>query len=372
MNRSFTNLVSLCLGASCLLQADPFPPTYQASVFLDLSGGNPSLGAEGIEIHDGNMYLSRHFGGTIWKVTPEGVLSTYAQLDVQPETRMCGLEFNKKGELFVTCFSEKPVVPTPPNGQPQFEPEEPNGIYRIREIEGEAPEIVKVFPLHGEPLSFADGLTIDKKGNIYVSDSFWGRIWKFHPDHLESAGIIWSGTPITTPPATIDPSNDLQGLGLFGPPGTLLNLNGVGFGVNGLTYDKEHHYIYAANSERGKVVRMKIYHDGTAGAQEVVFFDSNFFLDGVHYDTQKNIIYVTHTLNFGTFSQDHQILGAKVHNHKPLTFSNVNNNSLLGVPTDIQDGRGFTNGNDLFVVNFGDANLGITPSIVKLTPVKTD
>lgn len=363
----------IVLGAPSL-QALPTPSDYNYATFLDLGPGNPyeplygtQMNAEGIDIGpDGNMYLSRVFKGSVWKVTPEGNLSIYAQLPTLENARMSAIEFNEEGDLFVTYYSFIKQNPLPPLPAPQYTTTAYNGVWQVKNIDGFI-GTKKVFPLHGEKFSFADGIAIDKAGNVYVSDPDWGNIWKFDPNDLCKPGVLWAGTDYCT--GINCPPNYLDGLGLFAPQGELTNLYGRGFGVNDLALNEDDGYLYAASSERGLLVRIPILKNGKSGPQEVIY-SAGAFVDGTFYDKHKKILYASLTLSYSTFTYIHTVVGARAHHSNPMNFAPVLNDPLLGVPTDVHNGRKFGHGNNkkLYVVNYGDAVQGIPSSVVVATP----
>src|SRR5712691_8774613 len=75
-------------------------------------------------------------------------------------------------------------------------------------------------------------LTFDDDGNVYVSDSFQGIIWK--TDHTGGAGTVWASSP-------------------------LLTTSGVpGFGANGLAFNKNRTALFVANTGNDTIVRIPV------------------------------------------------------------------------------------------------------------------
>jgi sugar lactone lactonase YvrE len=105
-------------------------------------------------------------------------------------------------------------------------------------------------------------LTFDKDGNVYISDSFQGIIWKTGP----------SGAPLATE-WTKDPLLATSGV----PP----------FGANGLAFNKKGDALFVANTGNDQVIRIPV-KDGMAGTAEV-FVNSVNGADGLIIDHHDNL-----------------------------------------------------------------------------------
>ena len=109
----------------------------------------------------------------------------------------------------------------------------------------------------GEP----NALTQDRHGNLYVSDSAGGRIWKIAPDGTKS---VWKYDAL------------LATSGF--PP----------FGANGVAFDRNESYLYVANTGHDTVVRIAVMPDGSAGAASV-FATGIDGADGIQFDVRGNL-----------------------------------------------------------------------------------
>ncbi len=132
--------------------------------------------------------------------------------------------------------------------------------------------VLKVNPFSGENTIFAnipgpvDGtgpnaLTFDKQGNVYISDSFQGIIWRTG----QSGGIpvAWVTDPL---------------LGTSGTPP---------FGANGLAFNKDGSALFVANTGDDRVIRIPV-SGGTPGTPEV-FVNSINGADGLIIDKDDNL-----------------------------------------------------------------------------------
>lgn len=109
-----------------------------------------------------------------------------------------------------------------------------------------------------------NALTFDNAGNVYVSDSFQGAIWK--------TGPTGSPTTLTTPwvqDALLTTTGD--------PP----------FGANGLGFNKAQSILYVANTGNDTIVQIPV-SGGNPGAP-AVFTNSINGADGLILDDQDNL-----------------------------------------------------------------------------------
>lgn len=93
--------------------------------------------------------------------------------------------------------------------------------------------------------SAPNAIAMDRRGNLYVSDSFAGTITRLRADG--SGRVTWAADPALVP----DPA--LQ------PP----------FGANGLAFDAAGDFLYVANTNDDTVVRFPVLADGSAGPAQL-------------------------------------------------------------------------------------------------------
>jgi len=132
-------------------------------------------------------------------------------------------------------------------------------------------QVLKVNPHTGESSVFTtipggsaagpNVLTFDKQGNVYISDSFQGIIWRTGP--YGGAATAW---------VTSD----------------LLKPNGVPpFGANGLAFNNAGNTLFVANTANDQIIKIPVLAGGIAGTPEV-FVNSVNGADGLIIDKQDN------------------------------------------------------------------------------------
>jgi sugar lactone lactonase YvrE len=116
-----------------------------------------------------------------------------------------------------------------------------------------------------------NGITFDKAGNVYVSDSFQGTIWRFSPQASGKAcgeATAWVTDPLLLPNNGNPPESE--------PP----------FGANGIEFDS-HGDMFVANTAIDTIVKIPV-SSGNPGTP-VVFTESINGADGIAIDPQDNI-----------------------------------------------------------------------------------
>jgi sugar lactone lactonase YvrE len=130
-------------------------------------------------------------------------------------------------------------------------------------------QVLKVDPANGNSSVFAtvtgsaglNALTFDQQGNVYISDSFQGIIWKTGPSG--GAAVAWVTNPLLT---------------TMGVPG---------FGANGLGFNKAFSSLFVANTGDDTIVQIPV-SGGTPG-KPVVLTNSINGADGLILDSDDNI-----------------------------------------------------------------------------------
>jgi sugar lactone lactonase YvrE len=101
----------------------------------------------------------------------------------------------------------------------------------------------------------------DRHRNLFVSDSFLGRINKVAPDG--SSNVVWIES-------------------------SLLRTNGLPpFGANGVAFDRNQRFLYVANTGDSRVLRIPVLADGSAGAVEI-------FADGATINARQGTTQALH------------------------------------------------------------------------------
>ncbi len=131
-------------------------------------------------------------------------------------------------------------------------------------------KVFSVDPVMGSASVFTDiggsaglnALTFDRAGNVYISDSFGGTIWKTDP--TGGVAVPWVTAPL------------LATAGV--PP----------FGANGIAFNNSGTALFVANTGNDTVVRVPVKNDGSADAPKV-FVNSINGADGLIIDEEDNL-----------------------------------------------------------------------------------
>jgi sugar lactone lactonase YvrE len=163
---------------------------------------------------------------------------------------MTGITFDQRGNLFVAFAS--------------FDSN--HGIWRVSK-DGRETELFAPLTVNGQPDGLPNDLKFDKKGNLYVSDTIGGKVWK-----IDRKGIIsiWKTDPLLI--GVVVPG--------LGP------ISNFPLGANGLAFDEDEENLYVANMGLGRIVRIPVEDDGNAG-DAVVFVENEPLLrgtDGINFD----------------------------------------------------------------------------------------
>jgi sugar lactone lactonase YvrE len=109
-----------------------------------------------------------------------------------------------------------------------------------------------------------NALTFDKDGNVYVSDSFNGVIWKTGPNG--GTPTVWSSDPLLGP-----------GTGLTPP-----------FGANGVEFSNDGSALFVANTAFHQIIKIPVNPDGSAGTASIFITGINA-PDGIAFDSKGNL-----------------------------------------------------------------------------------
>jgi len=265
----------------------------------------------------GNLYFGLAPTGEIQRLTASGAVSTFAQLPVPDNDapHLVGLRFNA-GQLYAALFSG--VAGT-------------HGVWRVS-ADGSQQALFAPMPLDTLPNDIQFW-----QGEMFVSDSLGGAIWKVTPG---GQAFVWTSDPL-----------------LLGSPDFPL---GLPVGANGMAFQRAaglgdgkgsgapSAHVYVMNTSYGRIVRVPIEADGTAGAAEVWLERPALAgADGVTQDAAGNF-YVALLL------QDRVVrIGA---NRDIVTVAE-------GAPLDAPASPEFR-GNALYVTNFAVGRaLGLAPGV---------
>jgi sugar lactone lactonase YvrE len=139
--------------------------------------------------------------------------------------------------------------------------------HQLLVIDFGAGNVLSVNPHTGESALFSaigggpNALTFDRSGNVYISDSGRGIIWRTGPKG--GTATIWKSDPLLT----------ASGF----PP----------FGANGLDFNRDESTLFVANTANDTVIR--IANLGSTGGEAKVFTNSINGADGLFVDEHDNV-----------------------------------------------------------------------------------
>jgi sugar lactone lactonase YvrE len=189
---------------------------------------------EGIAFNkQGDMFVSMRSGDVrvvrAGSTTPE-LFGFVPGIDPATDIGVLGLATDARGDVYAGVRSANPQA---------------NGVWSFDRWTGERSHIAGT-----EQLGFANDLAFDERGNLYVTDSTTGTIWRITDDRALEA---WFTHP------------SLEGTGALSPIGRPTGANGIAY------HDGT---LYVANSERFSLVAVPITPGGGPGRPStVIVFD---------------------------------------------------------------------------------------------------
>jgi sugar lactone lactonase YvrE len=236
------------------------PASYLGSIIT--FAANESI--EGIAFsRSGDLYVRKRTSGAsrisqIVRVDDNGTAAVFADLPSSDAgtTGMLGLVTDPPGRVYAALVTKDPST---------------QGVYRTSK------DGLTVERLPGsEQMAFANALTFDDDGVLYVTDSFTGKIWRY----VEGGSFAeWLQHPL------------LESVPVPGAPIPIPGANGIAF------YPPNK--LYVANSSQFSITRVYIEDDGSAGAVESVVPFSYLLMavDGVVVDVHENVYAVLGAAN---------------------------------------------------------------------------
>src|SRR5260370_13608540 len=157
----------------------------------------------------GTTYLSFPFAGEVAKFAPGGSLSTVATLPGIP----LGVRLDAEGNVFIAVI--------------QINPEMGKGVWEVPASGGSAFQVAS-------GAGVWNGMAFDHRGNLYVSDTAGGAIWRFAKNGdftMWSGSALLKGTTSPRPCGIVGPTVT-AGPGPFRAKGNAFNRHGATLGGN--------------------------------------------------------------------------------------------------------------------------------------------
>jgi sugar lactone lactonase YvrE len=218
--------------------------TAHSEVVATLEGSS-----EGVAVDkSGNIYVTLNWLGKIEKIGKDGSVSTFYDFQLPYPLHplafgALGLAVDAPGNVYVALNTR--LVAN-------------HGVWRISQ-RGDAERLPGT-----EQITLPNALVFDEIGNLYVSDTLGGKIWRVPRDGGDAQ--VWV-------------ENDL----LLGVPITGLP---IPLGANGIVY--MHGEILVANLTKLSIVRVPVLQDRSAGEPEL-YATGAFVPDGIALDVHGNV-----------------------------------------------------------------------------------
>ncbi len=246
-------LCTLCSLVS-LGRASPVASAVDRVLALDPTAGEIP---ESLTIdRDGNLYFSLASQGTINKLTPAGVRSTFGTLPLP--VFALGVKVGADGCVYNVSTSLSPS---------------PSGAFVWRIC---SPGVVEEYAAL-DPNGGPNDLAFDDRGNLFVTDPFLGEIFKVTPD---GNATVWLADP------------RLQG----NPAAPVLLFHEIG--VDGIAFDDDKEHLYVGNLDEATILRIEVGCGGAPGRIETFVSDPAISgIDGIAFDSKGNLFAAINSQN---------------------------------------------------------------------------
>lgn len=222
------------------------PPVQVIQAFNPAYGQLPeSITAD----DDGSLYFS--MAGAIHKYTTDHQIVQLATIPVpvQQGASVGGVKVGPNGYIYATVASFNPALSV-------------SSVWRVSPDGQEVSEFVS-FPSDSLP----NDLVFDPQGNMYITDSSKGQIWKV--DQTGKAEV-WLAHALLA--------------GSVEAP-----VAGSPLGANGIAFDRFRRHLYVMNTDFGRIVRIDFHHGQAHGIEVVTTNDLLKGGDGIAFDVLGNI-----------------------------------------------------------------------------------
>lgn len=278
------------------------------AIFDPLIGQLP----EGIAVDKlGNIYFGFDPLGEVWKISPGDTPSLYKAFG---DPGVLGMAVDASGNVYVARETFNPAT---------------HGVWRIdKDANAERLE-------GSEHIIYPNSLAFDKRGNLYVTDTILGAVWRIPRDGVAK---LWLQHEL------------LEGLNLPDIP--------IPFplGANGIAYRNGN--LYVANTEKAHIVRIPVSGDGSAGEPQIVAAGPALFpLDGIALDVHGNI--------YALVIAQSKLVRVDLEDGTTTTLATAEDG--LDFPASLSFGTGMGNRQSVFVTNFAIGPPGgAGPGILKI------
>lgn len=250
-----------------------------------------------------DLYISFPFLNEIRRYSQKGdFLDSYC-LPIEPENLSSGIAIKWNQDIYVIVNSFFACN------------NDANGVWEITK-KGRIRKFADI-PFGGYPSS----MVFDKNDHLYVSDSVRGKIWKI--DHNGNT-CSWF--------------NDAM---LHGNPHGAL-MSGIPMGASGIVMGKKNKHLFVANSDYGRIIKVKIKQDGSPGEASIYVEDKALIgvrsisinRRGILYATipDQNTILGIHKKSIEVISQDSPLeypYGLAMKKHKGINLGFFTNGALI-------------------------------------------
>lgn len=232
---------------AAFLSAAALPSGWAATPGRVIATFDPTKGElpEGVAISKtGTIYVSFPFIGELRTVSLDGTSEHFATLPTGGGFGPLGLAVDAPGNVYVGVRTTDPAT---------------QGVYRVTP-DGDVTRL----PGTGV-IGFANGLAFDQRGNLYVTDTILGAVWR----------IPRGGSPEVW---IQDDALEGDGSAQFGFP----------VGANGIAV--RHNQVFVTVTEKASVVTIPVQPDGSAGALTVLAQSPALYgADGIAMDVHGGL-----------------------------------------------------------------------------------